>query len=634
MKKLILFAAATLALTACVEDSRNNYMVDDSLSLAYEENIVPVSVYAGSRQVTILKSGKGTIAASATVGTSSEALLAYNNDEANEYTFREIDASLVSFSQNRVSFEPKDVRQTITVSWDPQKLIPELDGESSAIPVSILEADIDVNRNRSLLLLNLLNSTVSFASSGSSVTARENAAENQELSVKIRLDHAIPSDLTVRLAVDNSLVETYNLDKGTHYGQAPDGYVNLYSATIKGGTTDVFTTVTLQTSALFNGGEMMNFRTLVVPIRITEASQEGLLVSDKVYYLLVNSPYAGASVSRIWGKYSIESLWMTEYGLPSGGDRNLALDGEWVYLPYAVGGNTAQITAISVDDPSVTKQVNCTGFKTATITSACVRVIDKGDGSRMLVASGAAENDFPFYAWENGIDNPPTVYSLQCTWRRGGDRFEFHGSWADGTLYVHSYQGTFTTSYKVTNGAFVKTDRTLVDVPYTGFGGFYAYPGQDQMVFTSSDASAFITITGTTHPAGDGQDIWDTAREAFDGADLSWGYRCFTYRGEKYIAYTTIDKDDDLKEDGVSTYTTRQRARLVIVKDKGGFKVSLDGENQDIIFEAPLQGEEFTDIALAPPVSAQGDCAVVAYGDKVIIAAGVQGLGLSVFKME
>ena len=126
----------------------------------------------------------------------------------------------------------------------------------------------------------------------------------------------------------------------------------------------------------------------------------------------------------------------------------------------------------------------------------------------------------------------------------------------------------------------------------------------------------------------------ERSKAAFDGADLSRGNRCFTYRGEKYIAYTTIDKDDDLKEDGVSTYTTRQRARLVIVKDKGGFKVSLDGENQDIIFEAPLQGEEFTDIALAPPVSAQGDCAVVAYGDKVIIAAGVQGLGLSVFKME
>lgn len=192
----------------------------------------------------------------------------------------------------------------------------------------------------------------------------------------------------------------------------------------------------------------------------------------------------------------------------------------------------------------------------------------------------------------------------------------------------------FTTSYKVSGGQFVKTTRTLVDVPYTGFGGFYLYPGQDQMVFASSDASAFVTITGTTHKAGDGQDIYDTAREEFAGADMTFGYNVFTYRGDKYIAYTAIDKMDQLKEDGISYYTTYQRGRLVVVKDKGGFKASLDGENKDIVFEAPIQGEDFALMAPAPPVSLQGDCAVRVFPDKVIIAAGVQGMGLSVFKME
>ena len=115
---------------------------------------------------------------------------------------------------------------------------------------------------------------------------------------------------------------------------------------------------------------------------------------------------------------------------------------------------------------------------------------------------------------------------------------------------------------------------------------------------------------------------------------MTWGYRTFTYRGEKYIAYTAIDKDDDLKEDGITTYTTKQRARLVVVRDKGSFKASLLGDNKDIFFEAPLQGEKFEDIAAAPPASAQGDCAVMVLDDKVLIAAGVQGIGLSVFKME
>ena len=108
----------------------------------------------------------------------------------------------------------------------------------------------------------------------------------------------------------------------------------------------------------------------------------------------------------------------------------------------------------------------------------------------------------------------------------------------------------------------------------------------------------------------------------------------FSYSGESYIAYVSYDKNDALKEDGVTAYTTMQRARLVVVKDKGSFKASLDGENRDIIFEAPIQGEEFTDLAVAPPVSSQGDCAVVVLKDKVLIAAGAQGLGLSLFKME
>lgn len=638
MKKIFIFAAVTLCLASCIEDSRNNNMVADSISLVYDEMVVPVSVYAGAQDVTVMKSGKGTLPAWATVGFSSEALAAYNADESNDATYKELASNLVRFSTDRVSFQPSDIRQTLSVKWNVDDMVKAIGGDDYVVPVSLLGSDLTVNKGRDLILLNILNSTASFASSGSTVVAKESAGIDGEVSVKFKLDHPMPQDLAVRFAVENTLAASYNAEKGTNYGTAPMGFVEIPSegAVIPAGATDVFLTLKLKTSKLYGpDGNIQDFRTLLVPLQIIGTSVKGVKVSDAAYYLLVNNPYAGASFSRIWGKYSTSGhLWTADYDMPSGADRDLAMDDNWVYLPYSVGGSVAKITAVSVNDPETTKLVNCTGFKTATITTACVRVIDKGNGTPMLIASGAGENEFPFYAWENGIDNPPTVTMLQCTWRRGGDRIEFHGTWADGVLYTHAYQGVFTTSYKVTGGAFEKTDRTLVDVPYTGFGGFYKYPGQDQMVFASSDAAAFVTLTGTTHKAGDGQDIYDTAREEFAGGDLTYGYTPFTFRGEKYIAYTTIDKNDDLKEDGVTYYTTRQRARLVVVKDKGGFKASLDGENQDIVFEAPLQGEEFTDIAPQPPVSAQGDCAVRVFGDKVIIAAGFQGIGISVFKME
>lgn len=623
-------------LQGCIEDSRNNYMEPDSVGLAYDDQVVEVSVYAGSHTVTVLKAGKGTSAGYVELTQGTEALKAYNADDFNDIKYTEIASSNVQYGESRLLFEEKDVRKSMVVQWDPAKLVPLLGDETHVIPVAIKGSDLNINDSRSLLLLNILNSSASFASTGSTVTAKENKSEKGEVTVKFKLDHPLPKDITIQYGVDNSLVATYNAEKGTNYDQAPAAYVTSGEASIKAGSTDVIVSIPLNTEALFSGTKMMDFRTFVIPLKITGTSINGVELSDKPFYLLVNSPFAGASFSRIWGFYSTESLWMLPFGLVSGADRNLALDADWVYLPYAVGGSTAKVTAISVNDPETTKQVNTTGFKTATITSACVRVIDKGNGSTMLVASGAAENDFPFYVWENGIDNAPTVYSLQCTWRRGGDRFEYHGTWADGMLYVHAYQGRFATRYKVVDGQFETTDRTLVDMKATdtGFGGFYPYPGQDQMVFSTSDASAFITMLDSYNDPGDGQKAWETAREEFAGADMTWGYRCFTYMGEKYIAYTAVDKDDDLKEDGITRYTTKMRARLVVVKDKGGFKASLDGENKDIVFEAPLQGENFEDIAIAAPLSVQGDCAICVLGDKVLIAAGVQGIGISLFKME
>lgn len=636
MKKIILAIVLLSLACSCIEDSRNNNMVDDSLSIVFTEQVVPVSVYAGSHKVTVLKAGKGTLAAKVNVDNSIIPLDLYNADEEHDVKYQAV-TSPYTLSANTLSFEAQEVTKSITVDWNPDAVYPELVADNFVIPVRISEGSIGVNEKRSFVLLNLLNSSVRLASSGSTVLAKETPSEDGEVSLKISIDNVLPKDLTVNLAVDNSLVDQYNEQKGTAYTAAPEGYVLVPEAgtAIEAGSSDVFATVKLKTSVLYDAaGEIMNFKTFVVPMKISGTSEKGIVVSDSVYYLLVVNPFAGATFSRVWGKYSIEAPWTEGYGLPFGTDRTLTMDKDWVYLPYAVGGKVAKITAISVNDPDNITEVNCTGFVTNVITTACVRVIDRGNGTTMLTASGANADTFAFYAWENGISAPPTVYSLECTWRRSGDRYEFHGSWADGVLWVHSYQGTFATRYIVKDGAFVSTSRTLIEMPYTGFGGLFAYPGQDQMVFASSDDAAFVSLTGTTRPAGDGQYIHETSREAFAGASMSYGYRPFSFKADSFIAYTTFDKNDDTKEDGTSTYTTLQRARLVVVKDKGGFKASLDGDNKDIIFEAPLQGEDFKNMSVVAPQSLQGDCAVVVLSDKVLIAAGAQGLGVSVFKLE
>ena len=628
MKKIIL-AIATLVLAAsCIEDSRNNFMVEDSLSLVYDEQVIPVSVYSGSYTVSVLKAGKGTKEATATLGVSAEALNAYNTENGTSYTA--IAPSSYSFEGTTVQLKADDLTGGLKIEWNPETMYPALNGALSVIPVVITEASLDVNPKRNLVLINLLNSEISLPSSGSTVVAKENKDEDVEVQLKIALDFPLPEDLNVTLDVDNSLIAAYNAEKGIE-GIAPyNGYIRFPDKviTIPAKSSDTFCTITLKNSALFDGsGKMKDFTSIVAPIKIIAVSRTGVAIAGSVFYLVVKSPFAGATVSRVWGKFSPAHPWAEDYGLPSGADRNLALDANWIYLPYAVGSDVAKITAISVSDPSNTMLVNCEGFQSNVITTACVRVVDKGDGTTMLTASGANTNSFAFYSWPNGVDKAPKLEELECTWRRSGDRYEFHGTWADGMLYTHSYQGTFSTRYEVKNGEFTKKERTLVDVPFNGFGGLYKHPDYDQMVFASSDTSAFMTPLATSHKAGDGQDIYDMAVESFPGASMTYGYRAFTYKEDKYIAFTTIDRDD-------TPDPTMLRARLVIVRDKGGFKASLDPDNMDVFYEAPLQGEDFESEACAAPTAIQGDCAVCVLKNKVLIAASFQGIGLSLFKME
>ena len=630
MKKLIITSIAVLALAAsCIEDSRNNFMVDDTLSLVFDEQVVPVSVHAGGFDITVLKAGKGTQAATASLGISQEALDAYNTENGTSYKL--FPASAYSFESNTVSFKAEDITAQTKLEWNPATAVAALDGKSSVIPVKVEESSIDINEKRSFILVNLLNSTVEFASNGGNISAKDDPQAGLETQIKISVDVPLPSDLSVVIGVDNSKLPAYIASSGLDASlvkQAPNGLVSLPSEgyVIPAGSPDISITLELNASALWKSAtEMIDFYAIVIPLKITSTSTAGVAISEKVYYLRINNP-AGLAISRIWGLYSPDQLWTKKYGLPDGSDRNLSTDGTWVYLPWAVApaaGGQPKITAISVNDKDVTKEVNCEGMVDNTITSACVRVIDKGDGNSMLTASGANADNFSFYAWENGIDSKPTVYSLQCTWRRSGDRYEFHGTWADGMLYSHSYQGTFSTRYKVTGGKFDKTDRTLVNSPFTGFGGHYKHPISEEMLFASSDTSAFVTMTGGTYKAGDGQDVYDMTATSYPEGKNTFGYRCFSFKGENYIAYTALDTEDD----------TMKRAKLIIVKDYGSFSASL-GENKDIIFEAPLQGESADDAAFKAPTSYQGDCAVSVLPSRVIIAAGFQGIGVSVFKME
>ena len=140
-----------------------------------------------------------------------------------------------------------------------------------------------------------------------------------------------------------------------------------------------------------------------------------------------------------------------------------------------------------------------------------------------------------------------------------------------------------------------------------------------------------MTLTGTTHIA-DVFTVKDTSCEDYNDVVLTFGYNVFTFRGEEYVAYVSYDKD--LLNSKNEPYSSMMRARLTVLKGMGNWRKTLDEATRTVVFEAPLQGEDFEDIAFAASATTVGDCSVHVASDHVIIAAGMQGIGLSVFKME
>ncbi|MBO7070603.1 MAG: hypothetical protein J6W09_04850, partial [Bacteroidales bacterium] len=117
--KLLAIAGLLMAgLQSCIEDSRNNDMVDDQLSIVYESVVTPVSVYAGSYTVSVLKSGKGQTDAKAVVGTSSASLADYLASGETELKYKEIPGSYFRFSTDEVRFAQSDMIQKFTIDWD------------------------------------------------------------------------------------------------------------------------------------------------------------------------------------------------------------------------------------------------------------------------------------------------------------------------------------------------------------------------------------------------------------------------------------------------------------------------------------------------------------------------------------
>lgn len=339
------------------------------------------------------------------------------------------------------------------------------------------------------------------------------------------------------------------------------------------------------------------------------------------------------TVERVWGKYSTaDAAWNAYYEGTAGGERNVATDGEYVYIPET---GTKKLWAISVADPSRVKAVDVsTVTSDATFNISCPRIIKNTDssvngGKDVLVVSNMVEGDPNLYFYVNGIDAAPKVVKAN-TWasRRLGDTFTYAGTLQEGVFFFKDFNSaagtvTFPMKYKE-DLANVYLSARLVAPAVTGAGAYFPYPGDmangvcsvrgggvAQLVATEAN---FQTAEGAVTPT-----LTDLSGYYTDAA-----FRFFEFNNKRYVAYTRqVDNSD---------------GRLFVIEGEITDSWSSIITTRKVIYHAAIQNEKENDAepGASPMASTHSgmDLDVHEGSNCVYIAVVKQKVGLSLFKMS
>lgn len=349
-------------------------------------------------------------------------------------------------------------------------------------------------------------------------------------------------------------------------------------------------------------------------------------------------PELSFNIERVWGFYSTtETEWWAGIadgfkGSWFGGDTSIAMDDEYIYIPfgtatpgvYKVNIKTQEISTLPVD-----------GISGGTYPTSCARMVKNTDpsinnGKDILLVGNLALSGEPlkFYAYVNGTENAPeVVYNLDAA-RRFGDKFTVSGTWQSGIIWLRSNQDnpleavipinagklqTWIDAYRITN----EDDNCISEISW--------YPVSDNtkadycLMSTTSDSGVHLMTGCTTAGAATEYAVYPALAKTF-------GYNFFEYDGEKYIAWASLKNGNS-------------KPRLQIIKGDGSSLVTLDAAlanyEKNLIAEFALANEE-NDLNKGGNEASKTlcDCAVRVIGDEVYIAALGEECGLSLIKIS
>lgn len=266
-------------------------MVDDSISYASKTTVAEVSVFSEKYDMSVIKSGKGQTATNVSIAYPDTALTSYN--KANGTNYELLPSTLYQASDQSVSFSAKDVRKIVEFTWKASDVIAKLKTGSFAIPCKLISSGTEVNKDRSLMIISPKLSGVKMKSTlAATLNPTADASVVDTLTGEVDIDYPIVGkDLTLGIAIDNSMVAAYNTANGTTYTTAPTGLITVLDKeiTMKDGQSTAKFRYVLNSDKFYNNGAFVDFTAYMVPIKIASTSISGVAVSDNVMYVPIKN---------------------------------------------------------------------------------------------------------------------------------------------------------------------------------------------------------------------------------------------------------------------------------------------------------------------------------------------------------
>lgn len=282
MKKYIIASFVLAAVLSGCEHNLEHNMVPDKLGFSSTQALHEPSLLAEKATISIIKSGKGNSAADVRMEACTQEELdqwctdtGYETGSENKLQI----ALSTSFKleENSFHFDAEDLRKTTTVSWDSEFFAnTAMGGKNYVIAFKLVDATIDTDELRSIVIIKPLLSRVTFKSKDLKTifpTDKDTETIN-DFEGEINLDNAVPSqDITISLGVDNSLIAAEAEKRGKEFEEAPEGLLKAIdkTASVAAGQTIAHFNFTLDYSALFNGNGEFIKRPVnyMIPVTIT-----------------------------------------------------------------------------------------------------------------------------------------------------------------------------------------------------------------------------------------------------------------------------------------------------------------------------------------------------------------------------